>query len=69
MTQLRSEEVVEPVVVEPTEAQVVEGASEEELAIQQLIQAAKGMAPIELCFKYQGAKERLCLKSRTTIDF
>ncbi len=49
--------MVEPVVVEPTEAQVVEGASEEELAIQQLIQAAEDGAN-RLCFKYQGAKRK-----------
>ena len=47
VTQLRSEEVVETPIEEPTEVQVAEGVPEEELAIQQLIQAAKAMSPID----------------------
>lgn len=57
VTQLRNEEVVEASVAEPTEVQVVEGASEEELAIQQLIQAAKAMAPIDFVSSIKAQKK------------
>ena len=69
VTQLRSEEVVEPVVVEPTQAQVVEGASEEELAIQQLIQAAKGMAPIDFVSSIKAQKKGYVSKAERQLIF
>ncbi len=57
--------MVEPVVAEPTEACAVEGASEEELAIQQLIQVAKGMAPIDFV---SSIKAKAKAMSKATIN-
>ena len=61
--------MVEPVAVEPTEVQVAEGVSEEELAIQQLIQAAKGMAPIDFVSSIKAQKKGYVSKAERQLIF
>lgn len=69
VTQLRSEEVVEAPVTEPTEVQVVEGASEEDLAIQQLVQASKVMAPIDFVSSIKAQKKGYVSKAERQLIF
>ena len=69
VTQLRSEEVVETPVSEPTEVHVAEGVSEEELAIEQLIQAAKAMAPIDFVSSIKAQKKGYVSKAERQLIF
>jgi len=69
VTQLRSEEVVETPIEEPTEVQVAEGVPEEELAIQQLIQAAKAMSPIDFVSSIKAQKKGYVSKAERQLIF